>query len=196
MEAPVGSRTSRFTSAYYVGNALVLSSYVFLRPLAVSASHVGTQSMLKSYVRCLGCSHHCAHATALTGGPSNCHAALLLLPQGAFAARAAPPKASSECGACACPRRQLARTQSTNNSPSCSSTPRRVCALAHACGALLKPCAGRPVVGVVPGFSVDACTGAFPSRLCVHPQPLLSLCSLRLLLLLSRRMATHNTAHV
>ena len=171
MEAPVGSQTSRFASAYYVGNALVLSSYVFLRPLAVSASHVGAQSMLKSYVRMLGRSHHCAHAPLLTGRPGNCDAVRLLLPQGALRRVLRHPRRRLSAVRMRALCRRLVRTRWTNNFPSCSSTPRRVCALAHACGALLKPCAGRPVVGVVPGFSVDARPGAFPSRLCVHPQP-------------------------
>ena len=43
------SGSSRFLSAYYVGNVLVLASYALLRPLAEPATRVGLQSKLASY---------------------------------------------------------------------------------------------------------------------------------------------------
>ena len=43
------SGSSRFLSAYYVGNVVVLASYALLRPLAEPATRVGPQSKLASY---------------------------------------------------------------------------------------------------------------------------------------------------
>ena len=42
---------SRFLSAYYVGNVLVLASYWLLRPLAEPATVVGSHAKLATYVR-------------------------------------------------------------------------------------------------------------------------------------------------